>query len=145
MLRRDFVRRLPVVTTGLVAGVATLSLTACAGIPYVVPRLQPGRLVVPAAVLAESGQVFLQSPDMDRPVYVRRDGSGEIVALLASCTHRGCQPEPVGDRLVCPCHGSEFSLTGSVLVGPAERRLTRYEVSEQGEEVIVWLEPRGVS
>ncbi len=144
MLRRDFVRRLPVVTTGLVAGVATLSLTACAGIPYVVPRLRPGRLVVPAAVLAESGQAFLQSPDMDRPVYVRRDGSGEIVALLASCTHRGCQPEPVGDRLVCPCHGSEFSLTGSVLVGPAQRPLTRYEVSEQGEEVIVWLEPRGV-
>ncbi len=144
MLRRDFVRRLPVVTTGVVAGLSALSLTACAGIPYVVPRVRPGGLVVSAAALAESGEVFLQSPDMERPVYVRRDGSGEIVALLASCTHRGCQPEPVGDRLVCPCHGSEFSLTGSVLVGPADRSLTRYDVSEQGEEVIVWLERRGV-
>ena len=144
MLRRDFVRRLPVVTTGLVTGVSTLSLTACAGIPYVVPRILPGGLVVSAATLVESGEVFLQSPGMERPVYMRRDGSGEIVALLASCTHRGCQPEPVGDRLVCPCHGSEFSLTGSVLVGPAARPLMRYEVSEQGEEVIVWLEPRGV-
>lgn len=144
MLRRDFVRRLPVVTTGLVAGVSTLSLTACAGVPYVVPGVRPGGLVVSAATLAERGAVFLQSPGMDRPVYVRRDAEGEIVALLASCTHRGCQPEPVGDRLVCPCHGSEFSLTGRVLAGPAERPLTRYSVSEQGEEVIVWLERQGV-
>ena len=144
MLRRDFVRRLPVVTTGLVTGVSTLSMTACAGVPYVVPGVRPGGLVVSVAALTESGEVFLQSPDMDRPVYLRRDAAGEIVALLASCTHRGCQPEPVGDRLVCPCHGSEFSLTGGVLAGPAERPLTRYGVSEHGEDVIVWLERRGV-
>ena len=144
MLRRDFVRRLPVVTTGLVAGLSTLPLTACAGIPFVVPGVRPGGLVVSAAALAEGGEVFLQSPGMDRPVYVRRDAAGEIVALLASCTHCGCQPEPISDRLVCPCHGSQFSLTGSVLAGPAERPLTRYDVTEQGEEVIVWLERRGV-
>jgi Rieske Fe-S protein len=77
---------------------------------------------------------------MSRPVYVHRAASGEIVALLAQCTHNGCQPSPVADRLVCPCHGSEFSLEGTVLQGPADRPLTRYEVTESDGDVTVWLD-----
>jgi len=143
MRRREFIRRLPVVTTGLIAGASTLSLAACAGIPYVVPVVRPDALVVPKSALAEGGEAYLQTLEMDRPVYVRRDASGQVVALLASCTHQGCQPERVGDRLVCPCHGSEFSLSGSVLEGPAEDPLTRYVVTEEGDELIVWLDGRG--
>ena len=144
MHRREFVRRLPVVATGLVARASTLSLAACTGIPYVVPLFRPDAFVVPTAALAERGEVFVQALEMDRPVYVRRDLSGQIVALLASCTHRGCQPERVGDRLVCPCHGSEFSLSGSVLDGPAQDPLTRYRVTEEGDDLIVWLDGMGV-
>ena len=144
MRRREFVRRLPVMTTGLVAGASTLSLPACAGTRYVVPLIRPGALIVPMAALGESGEVFLQALEMDRPVYVRRDASGQIVALLASCTHRGCQPERVGDRLLCPCHGSEFSLSGVVLEGPAQDPLTRYRVTEEGDDLIVWLDGSGV-
>lgn len=143
MRRRDFVRRLPLVTAGIASGVSTASVTACAGAPYVVPRLTPTGLVVPASVLDERGEAFLQAPGMERPVYVRRDESGRAVALLASCTHRGCQPEPLGDRLVCPCHGSEFSFDGSVLEGPAEAPLTRYEVSEADGVLTVQLEAVG--
>ncbi len=129
MLRRDFV----------VLGVSALSLGGCAGVPYVAPRASPDRLVIGLADLGEQGQAFVQSPDMQRPVYVRRLASGEFVAVLASCTHQGCQPEPLVDRLACPCHGSEFSFEGLVLQGPAERPLTRYEVTEDGGDVVVWL------
>lgn len=143
MQRRDFVQRLPAVASGVLAGVAGLSLAGCGGIPYVTPRPHPGGgLAVLASLLDEEGGTFLQSPAMERPIFVRRDRSGQVIALLASCTHRGCQPEPVGDRLVCPCHGSEFSLHGDVLQGPAERSLTRYEVTREGEEVVIWLERR---
>ncbi len=55
MRRREFVRHLPVVTTGLIAGASTLSLASCAGIPYVVPAVRPDALVLPTAALAESG------------------------------------------------------------------------------------------
>jgi Rieske Fe-S protein len=137
--RRDFVQHLPVMGAGLAGGLATSSLTACAGAPYVVPRVTPAGLVVPSSVLDERGEAFLQAPGMERPVYLRRDASGRVSALLASCTHRGCQPEPLGDRLVCPCHGSEFSFDGSVLAGPAEEPLTSYEVSEADGMVIVRL------
>jgi Rieske Fe-S protein len=93
--------------------------------------------------LGEDGQAFLQALGMERPVYVRRLASGEFVAVLASCTHQGCQPEPVGDRLLCPCHGSEFAFDGTVLGGPAERPLTRYPVSSEGDDIVVRLDGGG--
>jgi cytochrome b6-f complex iron-sulfur subunit len=140
MRRRDFVQRLPVVASGMLLGAGTVSLAGCAGAAYVLPRAAPGRLVIGRSELGEEGHAFLQGPGMERPVYVRRLASGELVAVLASCTHQGCQPEPVGDRLVCPCHGSEFAFDGSVLEGPAERPLTRYAVSVEGEDIVVRLD-----
>jgi cytochrome b6-f complex iron-sulfur subunit len=140
MRRRDFVKRLPVVGSGLVLGGSSLALAACAGVRYVVPRQGAGSLSIGRAELGEDGQAFLQAPGMERPVYVRRLESGELTALLAACTHQGCQPEPLGERLVCPCHGSEFALDGRVLQGPAERPLTRYPVSVEGDDIVVRLD-----
>jgi Rieske Fe-S protein len=140
MLRREFVRRLPMVGSGLLVGASGLSLAGCGGPMYLVPATPPGRLVVRATDLGPEGDAFVQSPGMTRPVYLHRSASGELVALLASCTHNGCQPAPVAGRLVCPCHGSEFSLEGDVLQGPADRPLTRYEVTEDDGDVTVWLE-----
>jgi len=143
MFRRDFVQRLPALAPGVLLGASTLALGACGGAPYVVPALRPSGLAIPAATLLEHGAVFVQSPVMDRPIYVRRDGAGAFVALLAACTHQGCQPDRIGDRLVCPCHGSEFSLEGDVLEGPAERPLVRYPVSQEGSDIVISL-PVGV-
>lgn len=137
MKRRDFVQRLPVLTVGLAAGAGTASLSGCAGTPWVAPRVEPEGLSIDTAVLTERGDAFLQTPAMERPIYVRRLESGEFVAVLASCTHRGCQPAPIADRLACPCHGSEFSYTGEVLAGPADRPLTRYRVREVGERLVI--------
>jgi len=140
MKRRDFVQKLPVVASGVFAGATSLSLGACAGVPYVTPTTRPGGLAVDAETLERSGVAFLSAPDLPRPIFLRLGEDGEAIALLASCTHRGCQPEPVGDRLVCPCHGSEFDLGGSVLQGPADRPLTRYPVRREGDVYLVLLE-----
>lgn len=137
--RRDFVRTLPVLTAGL----ASASLSGCAGATYVTPALLPdGSLLVATGDVSEKGEAFLQARGMERPVYLRRSESG-WTAVLASCTHRGCQPEPVGDRLVCPCHGSEFGFGGEVLAGPADRPLPRYDVIEEDDRLIVVV-PEGV-
>ncbi len=51
-------------------------------------------------------------------------------ALSSHCTHLGCiiNREENG-VLVCPCHGSEFSLTGKVVRGPADKPLPHYPAS----------------
>ena len=142
--RRDFVSRLPVVTTGLLVGAGALALASCAGVPYLTPRGVGGRLLVPAAQVRGGSGVFVTVPGGEHPIYLHRAREGELVALLARCTHRGCQPEPVADRLVCPCHGSEYDLWGAVLEGPAERPLTRYEVTTEGDDAVIWLRGRGL-
>ena len=142
MNRRDFVQRLPVLPTGLLVGASVLSLSACGGMPYLAPRGSGNRLVVSAARVPEAG-VLLQRPGMEHPVFVHATGQGEYTALLVRCTHQGCQPDPIGDRFVCPCHGSEFDLEGAVLRGPAERSLPRYRVAREGEDVVVTLQGEG--
>ena len=137
MKRRDFVHRLPVLTAGLAASASTTLLAGCASAPYLVPTVSAGGLGLAVSDLGPAGDAFVQAPDMERPIYVRRLESGALTAVLASCTHRGCQPEPVGDRLACPCHGSEFSFDGEVLAGPAEQPLTKYHVIESAGQIVL--------
>jgi Rieske Fe-S protein len=61
-------------------------------------------------------------------------------ALHADCTHMGC---PVGYTsptapLLCPCHGSEYSLTGNVLRGPATAPLTVFQTSVDATGITVF-------
>ena len=44
--------------------------------------------------------------------------------LSSHCTHLGCTiNQTENGRLVCPCHGSEYDLNGTVLKGPAYKNL----------------------
>lgn len=131
-------RRLPVVSAGL-AAVTTSGLSACGGTTWLAPVSVPDGLEIPSSDLGATGSVMVQGPGMERPIHVTRAASGEAVALLASCTHRGCQPEPLGDRLACPCHGSEFTFTGEVITGPADRPLQRYETIERDGAILIRL------
>lgn len=66
-------------------------------------------------------------------IVVNTAGSG-FVALAASCTHEGAQINfsSKSNNLQCPSHGSVFSLTGSVINGPAAIPLKSYKVSRSG-------------
>jgi cytochrome b6-f complex iron-sulfur subunit len=61
-------------------------------------------------------------------------GSMEFVALSAVCTHEGCiiSYNHAAGNFPCPCHGSVFSTTGSVLQGPATVAVRRYPVAREG-------------
>jgi Rieske Fe-S protein len=61
--------------------------------------------------------------------YVYRDSKG-VFALNIQCPHAGCTPalQPNSQTWVCPCHGSQFALDGSLINGPAPRPLPRYPV-----------------
>ncbi len=138
MDRREFIEHAQQLSTGLLVGASALSATSCAGVPYMMPRGSASQLVIGIDELPPGG-VLIQRSEMEWPVFLRQYEEGSFIALLVRCTHHGCKPDPVGDRLVCPCHGSEYGLTGEVLQGPAERPLTRYAVTVEGDDIIVSL------
>ncbi|WP_022850883.1 ubiquinol-cytochrome c reductase iron-sulfur subunit [Limisalsivibrio acetivorans] len=70
----------------------------------------------------------------DKQVAILRE-KGEIRAVSLTCTHLGCTVALSGDRFVCPCHGSIFTLNGDVLKGPAQRPLDEYPVTEKDGEI----------
>ena len=63
-----------------------------------------------------------------RTAWVVKEADNKIVAFGPQCTHLACAYHWEGDasKFVCPCHGSEFSIEGKVLAGPAPRPLNRY-------------------
>lgn len=95
-------------------------------------------------VIGERARVTLgEHPELGRPggaikilpqgardplIVLALDG-GAFSVLTTVCTHRGCEVDVRGPRLVCPCHGSTYDVDGRVLRGPAERPLVRFASS----------------
>jgi cytochrome b6-f complex iron-sulfur subunit len=69
-----------------------------------------------AALVATSSGNFL----------VSRNGEA-FTALTAVCTHEGCVVSNFqSGTYECPCHGSQYSASGSVIKGPATRSLSQF-------------------
>jgi len=73
-------------------------------------------------------------------ILIINTGTG-IVALSAICTHQGCTVGYNSGKadIECPCHGSVFSTTGRVLVGPASSPLRSYAVTQDGTVLTITL------
>ncbi|MCL5267255.1 MAG: ubiquinol-cytochrome c reductase iron-sulfur subunit [Bacteroidetes bacterium] len=76
---------------------------------------------------------------LDRAAVLVRLPNGNYKSLSAKCTDLGCTVSfrPAGDYFHCNCHGSEFSINGRVLRGPAARPLEEYDVSVVGDKIYV--------
>jgi len=86
------------------------------------------------AVLDESeldGTSMHQVDAAGEAVLVTRSTSGEVCAIVNTCSHFGgplAEGEREGDVVVCPWHGSRFDVcTGDVVGGPAVFPQPRFE------------------
>lgn len=136
--RRVFVSQLE--TIGVACLLPTV-LSACTSVRYAKSVTESERIVVPRAELSTAGTALVESPDDQLPVFVHRINDTEFAAVSTKCTHRGCQVEPAGGQLVCPCHGSEFTLTGERTKGPAEKPLGRFAVTADERNIYISRKP----
>jgi cytochrome b6-f complex iron-sulfur subunit len=100
-------------------------------------------------VLYEPSQKFRAGKVVDYPlgvtidkpnrVWIIRNDAG-LYAMWARCTHLGCTPNwfPAETRFRCPCHGSNYTVKGDVIAGPAPKPLWHVMVTQtpQGELVV---------
>ncbi len=71
-------------------------------------------------------------------VYIYKKGN-KIEVLNAHCTHMGCIINfyKKKDKFICPCHHSEFSISGKVIKGPAKRNLVKIPFKIKHETLYV--------
>jgi cytochrome b6-f complex iron-sulfur subunit len=62
-----------------------------------------------------------------------------FTAVSVVCTHQGTSINynPAQGKFICPNHGSQFSTTGSVLLGPAAIPLQEFKVAVTGSSLTV--------
>lgn len=135
--RREFVERLSI----SVVGAVPLMAGACAKFQYVGGGLENGRLVVSLAEFGAGPFALVDAPNLPMPIYLYRHADGEFTAVLTRCMHRGCQVDPAGGHLVCPCHGSEYDNAGGVLKGPTLHPLIRFPVEARDGNLYIALTP----
>jgi Rieske Fe-S protein len=78
-----------------------------------------------------SVRIVFQGVNQGEGIMVTRATATSITAVSETCTHAACMVNmynPTTQRFSCPCHGSEFDVTGRVLQGPARINLTRFTV-----------------
>ena len=71
---------------------------------------------------------------------INNDNSG-LKIYSSKCTHLGCRINKLEDnKLTCPCHGSQYSIEGKVLKGPAVKPLERlnYKLDASKNELTVF-------
>ena len=79
------------------------------------------------------------------PVIISRGIFGEFYCLDSECKHASCVVNAYrGDEggLACHCHGSLYSIDGSVLNGPAAFPLDPYEFTLDGDEMTIQIPPK---
>ncbi len=87
----------------------------------------------------ERRYVLVNSGKHHYPVCIYKTSDGGYTALLMKCTHNGCELQPHGDYLVCPCHGSEFTNKGIVQNPPAEENLKTFQIKTDNENIYILL------
>lgn len=90
-----------------------------------------------ADLLEIGGSVYVDSEN----IIVIHTDVDEYTVLSSVCTHQGCKVgyDSVNNNLPCPCHNSLFSISGSVLNGPANAPLTKYSATLDGSDLVIAL------
>ncbi|TDI69514.1 MAG: Rieske (2Fe-2S) protein [Bacteroidetes bacterium] len=83
--------------------------------------------------------VLIKTEDNKFPICVYKIEKDKYVASLLKCTHKSCELNVGGGIYSCPCHGSEFSITGKVLEGPADRDLETFKIGTDNENIYIYL------
>lgn len=83
--------------------------------------------------------LLVNSEKFNFPISISISNEGKYTASLLKCTHRGCELIVGGGIYACPCHGSEFSMTGELLQGPAVLPLQTFKITTDDNNIYVQL------
>lgn len=92
--------------------------------------------VAPNTALQNAGGTLSR----DGVIVARVSTAPDFVALAQACTHQGTSVnfQLAQNSFVCPNHGSKFSTSGAVQLGPATKALQKFNTQVTGNNVRVF-------
>jgi cytochrome b6-f complex iron-sulfur subunit len=139
MNRRDLIQR--VLLGGTVLVLIPSVLESCTKMdnsnPETTPGITPGtgstgsKIDMDLSLPDNSSLSATGSSKIVQNILIINTGGGKFSALSSICTHQGCTVgyNSGSGNVECPCHGSVFSTSGSVVNGPAATSLRAYSTS----------------
>jgi Rieske Fe-S protein len=108
------------------AGGGSASLVATSDVP------------VGGGVFIKDGKIVAHPGETEKlTAVVTQPTAGNFKAFTTTCTHQKCTVGEIkGGKILCPCHGSSYSITdGSVTGGPAPSALTAIPIKVDGGKI----------
>lgn len=142
MKRKTFLKTCGYACLG--SGFITGILQSCSPSKIITGKIEATDLVVPFKNLDfepgnKSKYIIVRNDKLKFPICVYRLEDQRYSALLMQCTHKFAELQVFGNKLQCPAHGSEFSNTGKVTHGPAEKDLRTFPVSIVNNQLRITL------
>lgn len=145
MERRKFIKTCCYSAIGI--PIAATLMQSCGGIYYATTNHNNGRFVISKSEFIQLKKdkkinrkfVLVKTEELDFPICIYNTGENTYSASLLKCTHRGCELNVGGGIYTCPCHGSEFSINGKVLEGPANKNLTTFKTETDHENIYIYI------
>ncbi|AUT00178.1 cytochrome B6 [Nostoc sp. CENA543] len=133
MKRRDFLNW---VGLGLLASSLPVAIAACTTQTTASGEWQT---VGTVAELDKAGKLLKENLPVGSVLVVGTSKSANLVAVNPTCTHKGCIVEwkDATKKFVCPCHGAEYGVDGTVQKAPATKPLKTYAAKIEGNSVVV--------
>ncbi len=141
MKRRDFIKNCSLLCVGGMGFSAVLA--SCGSVHYAAHSFETNKIKLRKNEFIDAKQkerkfVIIKPEQLQFPVCLYKNNT-EYVALYMQCTHQGCELKPNNVSLVCPCHGSEFSVNGKVMSPPADKNLKQFKVISDNENIYIEL------
>jgi len=141
--RREFLLQLSSLIAGSVPAMLLFNGCAVSGLTSYHPSADAGKISLQLAqypALAETGGAIQLDIDGGvSPIVVVRVDNDTLTALSPICTHLGCTVRKERSVFRCPCHGSTYTLDGTVVRGPTQRPLVTYRTEYEDGTLIIYL------
>jgi Rieske Fe-S protein len=97
------------------------------------------RLEIRRDDFTNSNYKIVRSSLLNNSIFILKKNDLDYSAHLMKCTHNGAGLSVSGSSLMCPLHGSTFTMEGDVIKGPAKAALTSYPVVISQDKITVML------
>lgn len=95
---------------------------------------------IPLTEFAQAGFKLVRVKDYNYDLAIQKLADGTFQVLVLKCTHASQPLTRAGSNYYCTLHGSQFSHDGSVMKGPAEKKLIELYNRVTGNNLTIKLD-----